>query len=398
MYLYLRKSLYVEFAVKKNRVDPSVDRHYQAVDTNGVIDMSHYDLLVLRARYSHKITRTLPPVKDATSTGSDIASELPRQVTEDQTKAHERFDGFNGNFADFVRRVDPVAVLPKAQVAPRSRNRDRSKTGALNDDDDKDSALRSPLESPLMLTEFKACANMLAELYSTQHLTLMICYYDFVIKNGLVDATGLAEFGGSDIAADVISFLNTFTTDAILHAGGRPWGHTHEELDLRKSMSSPFSSEDNQNEPQSPARIGAEARFKSAVHEVEMARAHRTGRRFLLNPNKLLGNNLRRFLHDRRVDWLSLDDVLDVLQQGIEDQAKKLERRIAKQPALVSRSHPLLTKSKAGEDEAAPWAASRRAFKHSPSATMVTHTNPMLDAVDEDEQEEEDEEEEEEED
>ena len=64
--------------------------------------------------------------------------------------------------------------------------------------------------------------------------------------------------------------------------------------------------------------------------EVEMARAHRTGRRFLLNPNKLLGNNLRHFLHDRRVDWLSLDDVLDVLQQGIEDQAKKLERRIAK--------------------------------------------------------------------
>ena len=388
--------MYLEFAVKKNRADPSVDRHYQAVDTNGVIDMSHYDLLVLRARYSHKITRTLAPAKDETSTGSEIASELPRRVTEDQTEAHERFDGFNRDFADFVRRVDPVAVLPKAQVAPaRSRNRDRSKTGALDDDDGEDSSLRSPLESPLMLTEFKARAAMLAKLYSTQHLTLMICYYDFVIKNGLVDATGLAEFGGSDIAADVISFLNTFTTDAILHAGGRPWGYTHEELELRKSMGSPRSSEDNQNEPQSPARIGAGPRFKSAVHEVEMARAHRTGRRFLLNPNKLLGNNLRHFLHDRRVDWLSLDDVLDVLQQGIEDQAKKLERRIAKEPLLVPKNHLVLSKSKAGEDEIAPWAASsRRAFKHSPSATTVTHTNPMLDAVDEQEEEEEEEEEE----
>ena len=46
-----------------------------------------------------------------------------------------------------------------------------------------------------MLTEFKARAKMLEQLYSTNHLTLMVCYYDFVIKNGLVNETGLAEAG-----------------------------------------------------------------------------------------------------------------------------------------------------------------------------------------------------------
>jgi hypothetical protein len=367
LYLYLRKAMYVEYAVKRNRVDPSIDRHYQAVDTAGVIDMSYYDLLVLRARYSHSITRTQPPTKASTSDDSDDGPEPARrpaqvrQVTEDQTKAHERFDDFNQLFADFVRRVDPTVVLPKSRVASGSRRGESKTHGASDDGVDEDSALRSPLESPFMLTEFRARAKMLEQLYSTSHLTLMVCYYDFVMKNGLVDVTGLAQFGASDIAADVISFLNIFTTDAILHAGGRPWGHTKKDLDLRSSHML-VSTDDDQKD--SHARIGAGRRSRATVaNEVEIAKAMRSGRRFLLNSNKLLGNNLRQFLTDQQVDWLSLDDVLDVLQHEIGEQAKQLQRAIAKDPVLARSDNP-------GGDV-------RR--------SMVAMSNPILNVDDDDE-------------
>lgn len=400
LYLYLRKQLYVEYALTKNRVDPSIDRHYQAVDTNGVIDMSYYDLLVLRARYSHSISRLLPSAKtNDDSAGSANSPEpkhsqvRPTQVTEDQTKAHQRFDDFNRLFADFVRRVDPAAVLPKTRVASGKRRSDDN-AGASDDEINEDNALRSPLESPIMLTEFRTRAKMLEQLYSTNHLTLIICYYDFVIKNGLIEETGLAEYGGSDLAADVISFLNIFTTDAILHAGGRPWGHTKEELDSHSTRTM-LAGDHEQNDSHSRNSVGRVGRVytrsKSTVqNEVELAKVTRNGRRFLLNSNKLLGNNLRQFLTDRQVDWLSLDDVLDVLQQEIEVQAKHLQRAISKDPVL---QNTVFTRpAKPGEDELAPWVASGRSLS-SGGAKMVAVSNPIwaLDAVDEDEEEEVDE-------
>ncbi len=349
--------------MKRHRVDPSIERHYQAVDTAGVIDMSYYDLLVLRARYSHSITRTPPLTKIDPEPARPQAQ--PRRVAENQTKAHERFDNFNQMFADFIRRVDPAAVLPKSHVVTGSRRGESKTKGPSDDSVDEDSALRSPLESPFMLTEFRARANMLEQLYSTSHLTLMICYYDFVIKNGLVGATGLAEFGASDIAADVISFLNIFTTDAILHAGGRPWGHTKKDLDLR-STHMLVSTDDDQNESHARVSSGRRSMHRSrstVANEVEIAKAMRSGRRFLLNSNKLLGNNLRQFLTDQQVDWLSIDDVLDVLQEEIEQQAKQLQRAIAKDPVFARSENP-------GEDV---------------RGSMVATSNPMLDMEDEDE-------------
>ena len=388
LYLYLRKNMYVEYALTKNQVDPTIDRHYQGVDTNGVIDMSFYDLLVLRARYSHAITRDLPAEDDDSSssssgTGTGTGSGLPkpaqpRQVVENQTKAHERFDDFNRMFADFVRRVDPTAVLPKPRAAAMRDDGSSGDASAV----DEDSVLKSPLESPFMLTEFKARAKMLEELYSTNHLTLMVCFYDFVIKHDLVKPTGLAEFGAPEVAEDIIHFLNTFTTDAILHAGGRPWGRAndddHETVRSSQRPKDPdvlqvgdggggggggggSDEDDAAPKQQLPMSMMSQRSMASTVEdEVQLAKAMRNGRRFLLNCNRLLGNNMRQFLTDRQVDWLSLDDVLDVLQQEIEEQAKQLQRAIAKDPLIVPSEPELVKPSKPGEDERAPWVASER--------------------------------------
>lgn len=359
--------------------------------------MSYYDILVLRARYAHSITRTLPAEalsgegRNSTGNGPKLSHQQaqPREVVEDQTKAHERFGDFNRMFADFIRRVDPIAVLAKS-------NHNESLKGTSIDDTDNGISLASPLESHLMLTEFKARAKMLEELYSTNHLTLMVCFYDFVIKNGLVNETGLAEFGGSDIAADVIDFLNTFTTDAILHAGGRPWGRTKEELNLRSSRML-VSDDDDQLDSSAGTDSGHSSRLRSRTvrsrktlaNEVEVAKAMRAGRRLLLNSNKLLGNNLREFLADHQVDWLSLDDVLDVLQHEMKDQAQHLQRAIAKEPVKLLPVEPVLARpQKPGELERAPWVVSESARRGSSrGGTMVAVSNPLLNVVDEDDEE-----------
>lgn len=297
MYLYLRLQMYVGFAMKNNQVDPHVERHYQEVDINGVIDLSFYDLLVLRARYSHSITRTRTVVaegegeggstdrqggarlsKGPASTASDRLlqtllhqEQVMEQVMEDQTKAHKRFSDFNSHFADFIRRVDPSAVLPKVgrsgqhassgeRIIPEKdgdgQRENLSSASSHNlvggddegTDDDDGTALKSPLQSPFMLTKFSSRSKMLEELYSKEILALMVSYYDFIIKHDLVKATGLDEFGAPDLAEDVIHFLNTFTTDAILHAGGRPWGRDKDDRDTLRSSQMPKEDEQQQRE------------------------------------------------------------------------------------------------------------------------------------------------------
>lgn len=388
--------MYVEFALQRNQVDPNIERHYQAVDPSGVIDMSYYDLLVLRARYSHHIKRTLPAETSESDTagssnGPKSSQSQPRttQVVEDQTKVHKRYNDLNRMFADFVRRVDPMAVLPKSHNASGLEEDESTMDEASDDDVDEDNVLRSPLDSPLMLTQYKARAKMLNELYSTEHLTLMVCYYDFVLKNKLIDATGLAEFGASDLAADVIDFLNAFTTDALLHAGGRPWGRATNDTEMpRKSLK--LHTADDGDGSESRTSTGGDTHVtkgsdSALLNEVQMAKAMRRGRRFLLNPNKLLGNNLRQFLTDWHIDWLSLDDVLDVLQQEIEDKGKQLQRAIAK--PLQAVSEPVINRSREpGADDRAPWLASERARMNVGRTRTSVVANPLLEAVNESEE------------
>ena len=119
LYLYLRLGKYVQFALGENQVDPNVDQHYQAVDPNGVVNLGYYDLLVLRARYSHTLQRTvvLPdagPASGGKGSAGEGSPKVSTTIIENQTRAHERFANFNSQFAEFVRRVDPSMVLVRA--------------------------------------------------------------------------------------------------------------------------------------------------------------------------------------------------------------------------------------------------------------------------------------------
>ena len=114
-----RKGQYVQFALGENQVDPNVEQHYQAVDPNGVVNLGYYDLLVLRARYSHTLQRTvvLPdagPASGGKGSAGEGSPKVSTTIIENQTRAHERFANFNSQFAEFVRRVDPSMVLVRA--------------------------------------------------------------------------------------------------------------------------------------------------------------------------------------------------------------------------------------------------------------------------------------------
>ena len=104
--------------------------------------------------------------------------------------------------------------------------------------------------------------------------------------------------------------------------------------------------------------------------EVETVKAITKGRRYLLNANKLTGRNLRQFLSDRQVDWLSLDDVLFVLEEGIFEQAKQLQRAITKDPTHLDESSSPRAQ---GEDEDGSWVSEAGGEGVSPSQVRKSH-------------------------
>ena len=241
-----------------------------------------------------------------------------------------------------------------------------------------------------MLTECKNQAKMLEELYSKELLALMVVYYDYIIKNDLVDELGTTEYGAPELAEDVIHFINTFTNDAILQAGGLAWGRTKEDHDTlrsshvtpsgisvspdRSAAGSPVSMEDGEEgqggdpafeTPSIEVQVGADGEvhvpdgvkvtrtLASMNQEVAIVQALSKGRRWLLNPNKLLGNNLRPFFETQKVDWLSLDDVLGVLTEKIEKDILNAAKMLAKDPSAAVLKSPA-----PGDDDRAPWKVS----------------------------------------
>lgn len=169
LYLYLRLNLFVAFAEEHGSADPNLLHYYKCVDPHGVVNLVHYDMLVLRNRYFHTVKRR-----------SAVSHKI---VIENQTEANAHFNNYVHDFAVFLRRIDPDLALPNWRTTATAEKENSPLAVATEKVEEKD------------LKFMKESARMLRELFSDEMLSMMVLYQDYVIKHDLTEATRMTEYG-----------------------------------------------------------------------------------------------------------------------------------------------------------------------------------------------------------
>ena len=340
LYLYIRLGIFVGFAEHHGSADPNLDEFYKSVDPHGVLNIAHYDMLVLRNRYFHTVKRRRSQVEiDAGHSGY--------HVIEDQNQARAHFDRLLMDFACFLRRIDPKLAREKPRVIKEQRKQRRrlgrvtasaTTSGADNNTDEGEyvSDLASETSETGELQFMRETGRMLQELFSPEMLAMMVLFQDHVIKQGseFGPLKNLMEYGPLNLAEEVLQFAETFTNDACLHAGGLPWGMTELEPGFQRTVQSAAVMQAQQSVSNKEDIVPGSHTGKDVgiAEDLQLKQAMQRGRRWLVHANGIIGNNVRSFLRHRRTDWLSVDDVLAALRERASVQANNLWGSLAKRP------------------------------------------------------------------